>query len=965
MRQLFILYFLIMFACVSIRAQYPQVRNFSTSDYQGGTQNWCFEEGPNQRVFIGNNQGLLTFDGSSWTLHYVSNYSVVRALLFDQSSLRLYAGASDELGYFEMDLQHMDITYHSLTSLLPSGKKSIGEVWRIMSSGDNIVFQSKEELLVYSPKQQQIKTISNGQRIECAAHIDGRIITAGSEGVCVMTHNALTPLPGTEQLKGKVVRSILKHGAQTLFVTSSDGVLAYDGQQLHALDLPIMPYLHDNQIFCAAIDGDNIAFGTVRGGMVTYNLKNGQTAYANINSWLQNNTVLSMMFDRNHNLWLGLDNGISYVMSEAPYSSLINSFSHIGTGYAAIVSGQWLYLGTNQGLFATPFPITQHQTPITPTLLPDMTGQVWALTDIQGTLLCGSDNGAYVIRGLTAEHISGVKGTWNFAALPHHEQMVLGCDYTGFFVLERQGSTYRLHHRIKGLNLSGGDFYVDNDESIWISHWQKGIYHVQLNDDLTETTRTDYFHEGNGLIMDRGNLLCRIDGRVYVSCVDGLYGYDPKSRQLKLDKQKSSIFNTYGTALRICQTASNDLWACKPGFLALAIRQSDGSYRLDSLSYRNASQRLHIGGNSPFQLDSQHTLINGNEGFFVLNNRYHDKSQPALTYIRRVVSTDEGNQILYLNLNADELEQQIRIPHTQNSIRIEFVQTEFRDDKAVSYQCMLEGYDKDWSQPQRTTAKDYTKLPKGTYVFHVRALNALNGTTEEASISIVVLPAWYETWWAYLLYALLTVALVYWLLRYLKQRSERELVKVKAEKERQLKQQQQQFSLEQAENERELLKLRTKQLEYDMKSNASKLADSTINLMRKNDMLLSLDTQMEQLSESVRQEAPKANINRMIKDIRRGIQQNINDDENWEKFEETFNLVYDNYMRKLTEHFPDLKLNDRKLCAYLRMGLSSKEMASLLNTSTRSIETARYRLRKKLQMDSGENLKEFIQSFEG
>ena len=142
-------------------------------------------------------------------------------------------------------------------------------------------------------------------------------------------------------------------------------------------------------------------------------------------------------------------------------------------------------------------------------------------------------------------------------------------------------------------------------------------------------------------------------------------------------------------------------------------------------------------------------------------------------------------------------------------------------------------------------------------------------------------------------------------------------------------------------------------------------ADSTINLMRKNDMLLSLDTQMEELSESVRQEAPKANINRMIKDIRRGIQQNINDDENWEKFEETFNLVYDNYMRKLTEHFPDLKLNDRKLCAYLRMGLSSKEMASLLNTSTRSIETARYRLRKKLQMDSGENLKEFIQSFEG
>jgi hypothetical protein len=195
-------------------------------------------------------------------------------------------------------------------------------------------------------------------------------------------------------------------------------------------------------------------------------------------------------------------------------------------------------------------------------------------------------------------------------------------------------------------------------------------------------------------------------------------------------------------------------------------------------------------------------------------------------------------------------------------------------------------------------------------------------------------------------------------------RSERELIKVRIEKERQLKEQQQQFSLEQAERERELIKLRAEQLEYDMKANASKLADSTMNLMRKNDMLLSLDTQMNDLSESVRREDAKANITRKIKDIRRGIQQNINDDENWEKFEENFNLVYDNYMRKLTARFPDLKLNDRKLCAYLRMGLSSKEMASLLNSSTRSIETARYRLRKKLQMESGENLKDFIQGLD-
>jgi DNA-binding CsgD family transcriptional regulator len=136
-----------------------------------------------------------------------------------------------------------------------------------------------------------------------------------------------------------------------------------------------------------------------------------------------------------------------------------------------------------------------------------------------------------------------------------------------------------------------------------------------------------------------------------------------------------------------------------------------------------------------------------------------------------------------------------------------------------------------------------------------------------------------------------------------------------------------------------------------------------MNLMRKNDMLQALDTQMDELSESVRREEAKARITNKIKEIRHDIQQNINEDEGWDKFEENFNLVYENFMQRLTARFPDLKLSDRKLCAYLRMGLSSKEMASLLNTSVRSIETARYRLRKKLDMEQGDNLTEFIQNF--
>lgn len=180
------------------------------------------------------------------------------------------------------------------------------------------------------------------------------------------------------------------------------------------------------------------------------------------------------------------------------------------------------------------------------------------------------------------------------------------------------------------------------------------------------------------------------------------------------------------------------------------------------------------------------------------------------------------------------------------------------------------------------------------------------------------------------------------------------------EQEQQLREQQLQFKVDEEQRENEIIKLRNGQLEIELKHKSGELADNAINLVRKNDMLQAIDTEMEELYKSVRTDADTSAIKKKVSDIRRNIRTHMTDDSNWDKFEENFNLVYDNFTQKLMEQFPDLKKNDLKLCVYLRMGLSSKEMASLLNTSVRSIETARYRLRKKLSIGSGDNLLEFI-----
>jgi FixJ family two-component response regulator len=103
-------------------------------------------------------------------------------------------------------------------------------------------------------------------------------------------------------------------------------------------------------------------------------------------------------------------------------------------------------------------------------------------------------------------------------------------------------------------------------------------------------------------------------------------------------------------------------------------------------------------------------------------------------------------------------------------------------------------------------------------------------------------------------------------------------------------------------------------------------------------------------------------LSRLVK-MERSIKQNLENDNNWKRFEENFDLVYENYLKRLGEMYPELNTADKKLCAYLKMDLSSKDIAPLLNMSVRSVEMSRYRLRKKMDLDRDMNLGEFLQKF--
>jgi AraC family chitin signaling transcriptional activator len=94
--------------------------------------------------------------------------------------------------------------------------------------------------------------------------------------------------------------------------------------------------------------------------------------------------------------------------------------------------------------------------------------------------------------------------------------------------------------------------------------------------------------------------------------------------------------------------------------------------------------------------------------------------------------------------------------------------------------------------------------------------------------------------------------------------------------------------------------------------------------------------------------------------LKKAIKINAVNKHEWETFETNLNQIHNEFIINLSKKFPNLTSKDIKLCIYLKMNLSSKEIAPMMNISFRGVELHRYRLRKKLNLVQDENLSKFL-----
>ncbi len=895
---------------------------------------------------MANNFGLLEFDGTRWRHHAVPGSTRIRSLLVD--STRVYIGGQGQLGYFESDTAgHLIFT--SLKELLGKEDSNLDDVWNIYRYQDEIVFCSVDKLLFYDGSA--IRVLRPDVVLGYTFHVNDQLFSYSADlGLLAWQDQELVPYPEGDFFRGKTIVAMLEGNAgHPLAVTREGEVVRIDSAGVSPL-VAAREWASDLTVNTAIRLADGtLALGTQNSGVMIVTEAGERIRDVDKEAGLKSRTVTSLYQDQFGNLWVGLNNGISYVELNSPFA-LINEQAGIpGTGYAAQTFGDYVYLGTNNGLYYLPSEGAQYQE------VANSSGQVYALAEVDSQLVLNHHRGAFTVDQDQANLFFEQTGTWYMRKVPRGDTYICGT-YEGFYLFEKDGEQFRLLQKVAGIDESSRVFEFDAQQNLWMTHGYKGVYYLDLEESLAEPTVSFFNHE-NGFYSDILINVYRIDDQLLFPGEWGVYAYQPDIQTFGLDSTFNELLKPYRHVSVMRQDALGNIYFIADNQMGVLRKSSTGDYQRETDAFHRVNKYLSDDLGNINVIDLEQVLIGAQEGFVVFNPLTKVfKPDRYLTYIRQVMTIGPTDSLVYGGGLAASIDT-LSFAHNDNALRFSFAAPYFDGMQDTQYHYTLTGFDEDWSAYDPTTIKEYTNLPPGDYTFRVQARTIYGQEGEPASFSFTIRSPWYATHKAYVGYGLLGLGMLLLGLQFIKKRHIREKKVLQEEKQQALRRKEAEFNRAAQLSAEQIMRLENEKLESEIIHKNKRLAGVAMHLLTKNEFIV--DVKKELKHAVTHPETLVTDVNKVIKSI----DKNITLDDDWQEFEQHFDQVHGDFIKRLKARYPTLTTQETKLAAFLRVGMTTKEIASLLHNTVRSVEISRYRLRKKLKLDRETNLVDFMMTF--
>lgn len=930
------------------------ITNFYASKNGFERQTWSISTCSNGLTYFAN-QGLLVGGNRFWKTYSDERIDSPRSV-YALSPDSLLIGSKNEIGLFVRNGSPGNMSYHSLMTGLDSNVLEFGNVWQMIEFRDQVLIRGGSA--IFSWQQDSLSVLIAGKLYDYITVVQDKIYaTVVNEGLGIIDKGVFTLLPFGETFAQTNVKGLFPLDNELIIFTDDQGIFLTSDDGVRKIErIEHNRFVEDQISTVLLLKNGNFAVGTVRNGLFIIDRKGNTLQHINKQSGLQNNTIISMVEDTQGNLWLGLDNGISYIELNTCLTKL-NAESDIGTGYVSILHNEKLYLGTNQGLFYINWAENTDSFPSKLEIVPvkGTSGQVWNLNMVGNKLYCGHHKGLFKVDDDIATLVDQNRGSWQLDSIRGYPGFYVESTYRGFFILKEndRGKLQNLG-KLQGLPAIDRIFIQDLDGYFWIVSSEYKIYRFRIDPvslhvvDLESLSDRYGFNE-SGIIRLVGN-----PRQVFFSTKNGIFQFDPLDKKFTSNEYYNQIIGPNQTCFEFFEDDYNRIWyvtANEIGYFSLHFGQPEKVTlpftRLFD-SYTRTFGKIGV-------LDEDNILFAVDEGYYHFPYRCRENSPSSNNAFIIDLETHDA-PIDFRENNGDDTGTIPIYRHNQSAFSFTFTSNIFHDPEKVMYRYRLLGLEEGWSDWTTRNIKEYNNLFEGKYQFQVVSRNKYNEESDVATYSFIVKPPGYRSPLAIFFYSLLIVGAIIVLRLIRNRKMEREVQLLEKQKQNEIEKKQQEYEAEQLKAKQHIIALQKEKLEQDLLFKSKELSNAAYNLLQKNEMLQKLRDEMKVIFH----EKDVSKRDKIIQRLMRMIGREINTKKDLEVFDLHFNVVHEDFIEKLREKFPDLNQNDQRICIFLKMNKSTKEIATLMNMSVRGVETSRYRIRKKMGLKRSDNLFEVI-----
>lgn len=894
----------------------PPIYNYKPLEYKGASKNWGLSVNEKGELFVANNKGLLYFNGEKWSLNKLPNNTIIRSATTVGD--RIYTGSYEEFGFWKKSETGV-LEYTSLTHLIKNHLFTSEEFWEIIQVDSKILFRSFSAIYIY--ENDKITVIDPEEIIsDIVAYKNRIIVAAGTEGLFELKDEAIVPLDNQGLLVDKTITDMVIIENGLLIGTKLNGCYLLDDVKLEPWKAMVNDELKMHQLNkILNLTTKKIAFGTIKNGVYLFDPDTQTSQVLNKESGLQNNTVLAML-QFNNQLWLGLDNGIARVRLNNPITYYTDYYGTLGMVYDMAFHNNKFYVGSNTGVFY--FENNELK------FVEGSQGHVWDLEVVGDDLFCGHNTGTYKLNNTKLEKVSSFSGGYEIKKIPEQNSSYMQGTYNGLVKYKKiENGSWEVTKVDGDVNFPIKQLCFETPNILWAAHPYKGFYRIHINNDFDEVVSIRQYI-GENAPSEFNIKIYNIKNQIVFFNDKTWYKYDPILDRIILFEEFQKFNN-------------KELLFFDDSYFWFVDNEEEKeiihtNLKTDSLLITDLQlrERLVSDSQNMMKLSDSLAFITLSDGFAKINRSKFQKQlnsfalpTPTLNFIKDEKDTHTINQ------NA------LKIPFKySHNITIEVASPELIQPR---YHYKLKG-PKNYEAYANNGFINFQNLPYGDYFFNVSTVGIDNETSIPRTVEFEIAPPWYLSKISIVLYILMAIASVFIVRWY----NARKLERKREELELQMKK----------EQKEKLATLEKEKLAKEIKLKQNELASTTLNIAKKNEMILELKNMLvlhkDKFSNSQRYRSFIKKLNNSVKDT-----------EDWKRFEVNFKELHEDFFERLLKEYPTLTPKDLKLCAYLKMNLSTKEIAPLMAITIRGVEIHRYRLRKKLQIDSTKNLSNFLITF--